>query len=259
MWFTTKKEGRAMVQNVRKVEDRTAKIESELEDGRKRLTDMVDRARTDVEKLEETLTRATRVLARNSADFGADMETIKNKLREIDGSLAELHHDVEQSQERLETASKKVEEFARAAGVDLPVDASKVPAKSSDHFRMIEQSFAEMRYGETRSLAKLFLSRHSKDRRADEAQMFVAKSYLQQKRWAKALGSLRRFTDNYPKSDLTPEVLYEMARAFFSLGDCTDARILTEAVSTRHKRSPYAQKAVKLNEQMKKDKGRCTS
>lgn len=257
--WTTRDQGRALRADVNALEDQVTKLDSELEDDRQRLTEMIDRARAEMEELESTLIRATRVLARNSADFGAEMESAKDKLREIDGFMAEIRHEVEQLGHRVDDNGKRVNEFALAAGLDLPVDESKVPDNARAHFKVIRQSLSDGRYGEVRALAKIFHSRYPKDSNADDVQLLIAKSYLEQKRWAKALGALRRFTDLYPKSDLTAEVLYEMANAFFQLGDCTDARILVEAIAQRHGKSPFAGKAAELKQQMNKNKGRCTS
>ncbi|MCP4604010.1 MAG: outer membrane protein assembly factor BamD [Proteobacteria bacterium] len=258
-WVTTKEEGHQLRTECQHLKDRIDQIENELEEKQWKLKQMIDRARTDMVKLEETLTRATRVLARNSADFGAEIVTVQDKLREIDGSLAEITHELEESGKAIDKTTQKVTDFALAAGVDMPVDQSKIPKQPGDHVEMIKSSLASGRYGEVRSLSKVFLQRYPKHDSADDVQLLIAKSYLDQKRWAKALGALRWFTDKYPKSELTPEVLYEMAHAFFSLGDCTDARILVEAITTRHKKSPFANKAKGLGEEMKKNKSRCTS
>ncbi len=258
-WVTTKDEGHQLSQDIQHIKDRIEQIESALEEEQRNLKQMVERARTDMIKLEETLMRATRLLARNSADFGAEIEMVKDKMREVDGSLAEINHQLEESGKRIDQTTQRVTDFALAAGVDVPVDESKIPQKSADHYEMIRASFAANRWGETRSLSKNFLKKYPKNDKSDDVQLYIAKSYLEQKRWAKALGALRWLTDKYPKSDLTPEVLYEMAYAFFSLGDCTDARILVEAITTRHKKSQFVDKANALSEQMKKNKSRCTS
>lgn len=258
-WVTTKEEGETLRKDVQHLADRIDQIESQLEGEQANLKEMIERARADMEKLDETLTRATRVLARNSADFGAEMESLKDKMREMDGALAEIRHEMEESGKRMDETNKKLRDYALAAGVDLPVDETTIPSKPEDHFQMIKQSFADERYGEVRSIAKIFLERYPDRKEADDVQLLIAKSYIEQKRWAKALGALRYFTDKYPKSELTPEVLYEMANAFFSLGDCTDARILVDAITTKHDKSPFAEKAKALSEQMKKYKSRCTS
>jgi TolA-binding protein len=257
--WTNREEGETLKQDVQHLKDRLVQVESENEEDRQRLTEMIERARTEVVNLEETLTRATRILARNSADFGAEMETLKDSMRTVDGSLAEIEHEIGLMGTRVDNTDRKVNEFALAAGLDLPVDESKVPAKAKEHFSMIRDSLATGRYGEVRSLAKLYIQRYPKDGKADDAQLMIGKSYLEQKRWAKALGALRRFTDRYPKSPLTPEVLYEMAGAFYKLGVCNDARILLDAVTSRYKSSPFAKKASKLQADINNNKARCTS
>jgi TolA-binding protein len=257
--WTTRDDGETFKIRTKQLEDRLAKIEGDSATERARLTEMIDTARTQIVELEETLSKATRVLARNSADFGAEMETLKDQLRASDGALAELQHQIESVAAQAEEANRKVVDFALAAGLDLPIDTSKVPEKPKDHFDMIRVSYEAGRYGEARELAKLYLQRYPKDDAADDVQFLVARSFVAQKRWAKALGALRQFTDVYPKSELNPEVLYEMASAFFQLGDCTDARVLVDTIASKHKDSPFAAKAQTLMQEINKQKSRCTS
>ncbi len=257
--FTSKKQGDELRAEVEGLEERMSKMESELADERQHLTEMIDRAREEVDKLEETLNRATRVLARNNADFGAEMESVKSRIREIDGSLAEINHQVEMSTKSIEKTEKRLVDFALAAGLDIPVDQSTVPSKPEDHYQAIKDSHASGRYGEARSFAREFLKRYPKRTEADDVQLLVAKTYLAQKRWGKALGALRQFTDKYPKSELNPEVLYEMARAFYKLGDCTDARIIIDAITAKYKSGPFVDKAKLLGQEMNNNKSRCTS
>ncbi|MCK9460849.1 MAG: tetratricopeptide repeat protein [Proteobacteria bacterium] len=257
--WTSRDDGETLKIETKKLEDRLAKVEGESAEERARLTEMIDTARAQIAELEETLSKATRVLARNSADFGAEMETLKDQLRASDGALAELRPEIETVGAAAEEANRKVVDFALAAGLDLPVDPAKVPEKPGEHFSAIRASFDAGRYGEARELAKLFLQRYPKDEAADDVQFLVARSFVAQKRWAKALGALRQFTDVYPKSELNPEVLYEMASAFFQLGDCTDARILADTIASKHGDSPFAAKARTLQQEMSKQKSRCTS
>lgn len=257
--WTTRDDGETLKIRTKQLEDKLAKIEGDSAAERTRLTEMIDTARAQIAELEETLSKATRVLARNSADFGAEMETLKDQLRASDGALAELQHQIETVSAQTEEANRKVVDFALAAGLDLPIDAARVPEKPKDHFDMIKASYEAGRYGEARELAKLYLQRYPKDDAADDVQFLVARSFVAQKRWAKALGALRQFTDVYPKSELNPEVLYEMASAFFQLGDCTDARVLVDTIASKHKDSPFAAKAQILMQEINKQKSRCSS
>lgn len=258
-WVTTKSEGEKIRQDVQHIKDKLDKFEDDLKKERMHLTDMIGRARTEVERLEETLNRATRVLSRNSADFGAEMESMKSKFREIEGALAEIDHGMKESAKAVEETNSRVRSFAMSAGVDLPVDEAQVPKDADKHMDMISKAFNDGRYSEVRSLAKVFLNRHESHKSADNAFVMIAKSYLAQKRWAKGLGILRQFTEKYPDSSLTPEVLYDMARAFFALGDCTDARILVDTVTSRYRKSPFSSKATRLGKQIRREKARCTS
>ena len=257
--FMLKSDGEALQNDVSHLKDRITQMESEQAEKQAHLSQMIDRARKEVDKLELTLTKATRILSRNSADFGADMEMMKERLREVDGTLAEIRYELEESRKQVEDANEKVKQFALAAGLDVPVDASSVPADASSHFKKIVEAYQGGRHGEVRSLAKLFTARHGTDANAEEAELYISRSYLAQKRWAKALGELRSFTEAHPQSKFTAEALYEMARAFYGLGDCTDARILVEALTTRHKRSPFAKKAKQLSDTIRKNKARCKS
>jgi TolA-binding protein len=257
--WTTRGEGDALKKDSERLRLRMEQLDAHLDEEQRRLTEMIDRARSDVEKLEEMLTRATQVLARNSADFGAELEAANDKLREASGGIAELRHELEQLTGQVDRTDRKVHEFALAAGLDLPVEEGKIPATVEAHFDAIREALAAGRHGEVRSLGKIFHERYPKDQRCDDVQLLIAKSHLEQKQYAKGLGALRRFTDLYPKSDLTPEVLYEMAQAFMALGDCTDAKVLADAIIARHAKSPFAEKARKLKEQMDRNKSRCSS
>lgn len=258
-FFTTRDDGERLKQEVQHLQDRLVKLEAEAGANRTELEEMIARAQEQVESLDETLSKATRVLARNSADFGAEMETLRNDINESKGAVAELNHELQIIQSSLEKTDKKVNEFALAAGLDIPIDESRVPAQAMEHFKMIKDSMSKERYGEVRSLSQIYQDRYPRAGNLDEVQLMIGKSYMAQKRYAKALGALRRLADVYPNSAHMAEALYEMANAFFGLGDCTDARILVDTILKRYKTSPFADKAKKLRETMDKSRAKCTS
>ena len=257
--ITTQKEGDALRRDVIDMQARLESLEKAASQNREQLMELIERARTEMENLQITLRKATAVLARNSADFGAEMETVEDRIRVLEGTLAELDHKVGETDKKMDATNRKVYGFAMAAGLDLPVDESKIPKGESAHFKEINKSYDALRYGEARSLCKIFFERYRGSKRADDVQLMVAQSYMAQKRWAKSLGALKQFTDTYPKSDLTAEVYFSTARAFFMLGDCTDARLLCEAITSKFPRSPFAKKASALVGEMNVKKARCTS
>ncbi|MBN2527487.1 MAG: outer membrane protein assembly factor BamD [Deltaproteobacteria bacterium] len=257
--FTTRDDGERLKQEVQHLQDRLVKLEADAGANRTELEDMIERAQEQVESLDETLSKATRVLARNSADFGAEMEVLRNDINESKGAVAELSHELDNIKKNVDNTDKKVVEVALAAGLDMPIEESQVPKAASEHFSMIKDSLANGRYGEARSLAKVYQDRYPRASNLDELQLIIGQSYSEQKRYAKALGALRRFMDLYPKSEYAPEVLYEMANSFFMLGDCTDARILVDTITKRYKTSPFALKAQKLKSTIDASRAKCTS
>ena len=258
MW-TTKDDGELLKQDVQHLSDRMKKIETDAGKERKELASMIVRAQKQVRDMEDTLSKATRVLARNSADFGAEMEELKHDIALSKGQAAELLNNFEVLQKQLEKSNKKIVDFAMAAGLDLPVDEASVPKDEKGHFSKIKGSLSASRFGEARSYARLYFKKYPKSKNLDKVQLIVGKSYMQQKRYAKALGALRRFVDVYPKSSHIPEALYEMANAFFMLGDCTDANVLADTIISRHGKTLFAAKAQKLKDLMISKKTRCTS
>ncbi|MBN2343405.1 MAG: outer membrane protein assembly factor BamD [Deltaproteobacteria bacterium] len=258
-FFTSRDDGERLKQEVQHLQDRLTKLENDSGANRHELEEMIARAQQQVENMDETLSKATRVLARNSADFGAEMEEMKNDLISSKGASAEIMHELEEMRKALEANEKRVVEFALAAGLDMPIDEAMVPKEAIDHFNMIKDSMSKGRYGEVRSLAKVYQDRYPRANNLDEVQLLIGQSYVAQKRYAKALGALRRFADLYPKSEHMPEVLYEMANSFYMLGDCTDARILVDTIQTRFKSSSFASKAAKLKETMDGASAKCTS
>jgi TolA-binding protein len=257
--WTTRDDGELLKQEVQHLKDRVTKLEDDTGKNQKKLSEMIDHAQQEVKSLEETLTKATRVLARNSADFGAEMETVKDQIMKFEGGISEIKHDLSQMQKNIDKTQKKINEFALAAGLDLPIDESAVPKTAKEHFNAINRSMSAGRYGEVRSLARLYLKRYPKDRRCDMVQLAIGRSYINQRRYSKALGALRLFTDKYPKSRHMAEALYEMANAFFKLGVCTDAKILIDTILKRYKSSPFAKKAAILKQTIDSSKSRCTS
>lgn len=258
-FFTSRDDGEQLKQEVQHLQDRLSQVEDYSGETRQELEEMIARAQEQVGNLNETLNKATRVLARNSADFGTEMEKLKKDILSSQGAAAEFAHELEQMKQSIERNEQKVVEFALAAGLDMPIDESRVPKEAIDHFNMIKDSFAKGRFGEVRSLSSVYQDRYPKSRNLDEVQLYIGKSYVAQNRFAKALGALRRLVDLYPKSEHMPETLYEMANSFYHLGDCTDARILVETIVSRYKSSPFSNKAAALKSTMDKASAKCTS
>jgi len=260
-WFTSREDGDMLKEQTAKLEKQAQELEQAREKDRERYTEMITSAEKQVKELEKVLKEATEVLTRNSADFGADMEKIKENLRQMEGALAEIKHAIEEEQKARAEAeasqSRRLEEVARQSGIEVVIDPATIPTDKKEHFTLIEAAYKAGRYGEARTLAKIFIEKHPKDSNTDDAQMVIAKSYYKQKKYSSSLGAYQKIVDNYPKSSRMSEVMYLMGECFYSLGSCSDARTLYDSVVAKYPKSSWAKKAKTGIKKIKNNSSRC--
>jgi len=260
-WFTSREDGDMLKEQTVKLEKQVKELEQARDKDSERYTEMITSAEKQVKELEKVLKEATEVLTRNSADFGADMEQIKENLRQIEGALAEISHAVEEEQKARAEAeashSRRLEEVARQSGIEVVIDPATIPTDKKEHFERIEAAYKAGRYGEARTLAKIFIEKYPKDSYADDARMVIARSYYKQKKYSSSLGALQKTVDDYPKSSHMSEVLYLMGSCFHSLGSCSDARTLYDSVVAKYPRSSWAKKAKTGIKNIKSNSSQC--
>ena len=63
---------------------------------------------------------------------------------------------MEQLGKRADGSDQRINQFALAAGLDLPVDESEVPTDPVQHYQAIQNAFQAERWSETRALAQVF-------------------------------------------------------------------------------------------------------
>ena len=104
----------------------------------------------------------------------------------------------------------------------------------------MRQAFEAREMSQARALARAFVTRHRDDARADDAQFLIGQSYLLEDRPATALGELRRVISDFGSGDQVPHALLAMARAFYRLHACDDARSALDTLLRGFARSPVA-------------------
>lgn len=217
----------------------------ELEQGqteqRETLRAEIETAQTKVHELEDVLGQATKVVQRASADTGAQVEQLQQQVMALEGQLAELRNEVQRQQTQLSEQQaeneRQLKKIARHVGIDQTVDESEIPAGADEHFAAAEQAFAQEQYSRSRTLYRAFIQRHGEDERLDDAQFKIGASYLEEGRPATALGELQDVVANHPRGNVADDALFAMARAFYELHACTDARSALEAFARTHSRS----------------------
>ena len=240
----------------------------ELEQGqqtqREELSNEVATAQTKVAQLEDVLDRATKLVTRNSADTGAQVEELQQQVMALEGQLAELRNELQrrqsQDEEQRAALQAQLQKISRAAGVDMAIDESEIPADLEAHWTAAERAFTQHEYSRARALYRAFIERHREDARVDDAQYRIGASYLEENRPATALGELQRVIQEHRDGDAADDALLGMGRAFYALHACTDARTTLQALQRAHPRSPLLNDArTLLREIQRAPRGYCTS
>lgn len=220
---------------------RITELERGQEEQRENLASEIENAQTKVRELEDVLDRATKLVTRNSADTGAQVESLQQQLMTVEGQLAELRHEVQRQQTQLSeqqaTMERQLKKLAAHVGIDPSIDEAQVPEDADAHWRLAEDAYRTRSFARSRALHRLFTQRHGQDPRADDAMLRIGTSYLEEDRPATALGELRQVIADHPEGDAADDALLAMARAFYALHACTDARSALEAFPRAHPRS----------------------
>ena len=226
-----------------------SQMREDIAANQKRLDDLERDLEEKRKELEEALAEASRVLRRNSADQGLQIEEIQQRLAEMEGQFAEVRMEMSgaseaQAQRSLEIQSR-LSEVARAAGMDVPLESSQIPEKKSAHWDALQKAHRINKHSYARALARAYVARYPKDDRADNAQYMIGSSYLKQGQAAAALGEFQKVLSSYRNGDAIDETLYDMAQAFLRVRACNDAGTALRALLKNHKQSSLYRQAQK--------------
>ncbi len=226
-----------------------SQMQTDIAANQKRLDSLEEDLEVKRKELEEALAEASRVLRRNSADQGLQIERIQQRLATMEGEIAELRHESSgtskaQAEQSLEL-QRRLSEVARAAGMDVPIDSDEIPKSKSAHWEALTKAYRVNKYSYTRGLARAFVERYPKDEHADNAQYMIGSSYLKQGQAAAALGEFQKVLSTYRRSDALDKTLYEMSKAFLDVRSCNDASTALKALLKNHKRSKLVAEAKK--------------
>jgi TolA-binding protein len=188
-------------------------------------------------QLEEVLQKATEVLTRSSADRGAQVDQMQERVAALEGQLAELQHSFDnvsqQTSTRTTELSGRIDQLARKVGIDAPLPATEIPADKSAHYAAATAAYSAGDYPKARALFREYITRYPNDDRDDNALYGVGATYLAEGKPATALGEFRKVISDYAKGDAVDLALFNMAEAFYQLHACTDAKSALEALLRR--------------------------
>lgn len=217
-----------------------------------------------MDRIRQVLDEATALLARNSADLGAQVERQGQDVNTLKGKLEEVLHLVEQLQKQA-TEGRVIERLAQLEQGQQKIVDKVAPSMPEDKDSLWNESLAKLKDGnrtEGRRFLREFLKRFPQDAKAPGAYLLVGKSFAEESKHIQAAAEYQKLLDTYPKAPEVPEGMFLMGTSMVELKYCTDADAIFQDLQKRYKKSPFANqaktqaKAVKI---LAKDKTRCTS
>ena len=255
--YMKEEEGRALAQQIEDVKNLTAKNEV-------RAAQLAHELDQQLRRLRAVVDEATRVVTRNSADVGLQVQKQQTELGQINGRLDDLQHAQDaltrQFQEYRAASDTKLEQLTNAVAAaknpPIPDNADALYAEAKRRLQASEWQAA-------RRLFEAFVNRYPKDKRAARAQYDIGEAYFGEKRFADAIrGGYTKVVDNFPKSDVVPDAMYKDGLAFYALKYCGDAKVYFQELLKRYPRTSWKKEATQQLRRLKKDlhdRAKCAS
>lgn len=246
-WATTKSEGEALRKDVTSINARLSEKEQAL-DGQ-------------IKQLQQVLEDSSKLLKRNSADLGADVDKLSNDIRVANGLVTAVNNSINEIKTELAKQAATVTALEQRLA---QLESGKPSANSGpdDLWKLGSTAFEAARYNEAVDIFKRLVSSFPTHDRADDAQYFRGQSYTNLKDWDKAIASYQALVDKYPDSALADDGLYFAAIAAQNLKNCTEARAYLSVIKAKYSKTNVAKAASDLDATLKKDaknKAKCSA
>lgn len=250
-WATTKSEGEVLRKDVTSLQTRLDAKEKELE--------------TQIQRLQGVLDEATRILKRNSADIGAEVERLSSDVRTANGLANEIKTGITDLRTAFDAYRKATD--TRLDGLEqrlAQLESGKPAANSTaeDLWRLGTTAYQASKYHDAIEAYRRLAASYPTHERADDALYFRGQAHGKLLEWEKAIGVYQTLNQKFPDGELTDDGLYFAAIAAQQLKLCSEGRAYLEAIKKKFPRSNVAKDAATLEATLKKDarnKAKCTS
>lgn len=260
-WATTKSEGAALRRDVKDLDVRLTTKEGDID--------------KQVGELQKILDEATKVLKRNSADLGADVDSLRNDIRVSTGLVSAAKNMMDDL--ATQVAAYKAANDQRLEQIEIrlaTLETGKVPGTTTtgtnplagvnpdDLWTQGTDAFKASKWDEARDAYKKLAVGFPTHARADDAQYFRGESYFQQQDWDSSIREFQKVYDKFATSDLADDALFRAAEAAAKLKNCSEGRAYLSLLKQKYASSSLVKKADAMDKDLKasaKNKAKCTS
>lgn len=250
-WATTKHEGEVMQEQIKNLDTRL-KSQEEALGGR-------------VKQLDESIDKATKMLARNSADLGTRVDGFSDELAQFAGKMDTLQRTIDAA--RTEIAQIKADQQNLGQRMDsIEKQLGIVPGQPGggqpqlpagvDKATLFDGAFKKFQagqYDDARREFRLYVQAFPQDDKADDAAFYIGESFFKQKDYEKAIAEYQKVIDTWPKGDMADDAFLQAGLAALEKGWCVDAGAYLGELVRRYPTSPLAKTAKTKLDYVKKN------
>lgn len=244
-WATTKHEGKKMREDIDRID---AQLKSSVQDK--------------VVELQKVLDEATKLLTRNSADIGAEVDELEREGSELRGLVMEAKRLTDGVVASVKEQSERIDALEKRLG-ELETRVNSEPPKSPDQmFAEAKVVFDSKNYARAADMFKEIVVRYSTSDIAPEAQYYRGEAAFRSEDFKSAIGEFQKVFDKYPDSRRADEALFRAGESAEGLKWCTDARAYYGVLVQRYPKSSLVARAKKKITDIAKiarDKKKCAS
>jgi TolA-binding protein len=250
-WATTKSEGQALRKDVDSLQSKVSEKERALDE--------------QINQLKKVLDDSAKLLKRNSADLGLEVEQLRADIRTASGLVTGVNSQITDLKSAFDAYRKQQDARLDQLEQRLALLERDKPSPSSgpdDLWRLGTAAFEAGKYTDAIELFKRLTVSFPAHDRADDALYFRGQAYTNLKDWEKAIGIYQQLVDKFRDSPFTDDGLYFAALAAQQLKQCTEARTYLGIIKSKYPKSNVAKQASDLDAALKKDaknKAKCSA
>ncbi len=222
--------GRDLEDQVLEMEERQERLDAEAKEREQELASMIEEAKAEIDALEEVLEEARTVLARNSADLGADVQQNRQEVSQLQGRIeeGEFHH-------------RRLEQRFETFRDDMDTRFKNMEAE--DLLEKAEEFEESGEYGLARRALEQFLKDHDDHSLAGEARLILGEIYFATEQWESAVPVFREVREDERSTARQARATRRLGEVFWEMGDCETAELFFETVVDLYGTSEEAQDA----------------
>ncbi len=231
-----------------------------LQEEKDKLKEMLAEADEKNRRMEELIDESTKLLRRNTADFGMDIENLRGEVQQVRGASEKNSYDVERLNE--ETKLIKATMEVRLGVKPLSMDGSSktaveellapLPEDSGELLKLADSRFLSGDLFMAERAARAYVEKFPSSTGVDEAIFILGSVLYRQERHEEVIAVIRDIPQRFPKSAREGEAYLLIGKSFQALNRCRDANLFFDELLRKHPKSEPAKEARQL-----KQKQRC--